>query len=127
MLQDLVELAVRRAQDRGRGWSFSDLKLSCRFAPVTRIESEGMAQGALLIARALAQLATMGLVDQETATMLAMRFAGELVDAKTVMERVKEKGAVELNVPGAQVTAEGGRPEGSGPGVGDATKEDAGA
>jgi hypothetical protein len=126
MLTDLLELCVRRGNERGRGKTYGDLKLGCRFAAVTRVESESMAQGALLISRALATMATMGIVDLETATTLAMKFCGELVDVRTVMDRVAKDGPVELVIPGAQLGSEGGRPEGSGPGVGGAVKEDSG-
>ncbi|MBC7262176.1 MAG: hypothetical protein H5T63_09190, partial [Chloroflexi bacterium] len=89
MLQDLLEVAVRRAQARGRGKPFADLKLSVKFADITKKDNQMLAQSAWLITQALDLMAKHGWVDRQTAIELAMKFAGEFVNVKEIMERVE--------------------------------------
>lgn len=94
MLKDLVTVALRRANARGRGRLHSDPKLTVKFPDITKRDNLQLAQSAALIARALESWARLGIVDRETALELATKFAGELVDVRTVLERVEREGAV---------------------------------
>lgn len=89
MLVDLLTVAVRRANARGRGKPHADLKLSVKFADITKRDNQMLAQSALQIVQALEIMAGHGWVDRETAIEMAFRFAGELVDVKTIVERMK--------------------------------------
>ena len=94
MLTELLTLAVRRANARGRGHPYQGLKLSCKFPDITKHDNVQMAQAARLITQALETMARCGWVDRETAIHMALRFAGELVDVKEVLERVDQQSAV---------------------------------
>ena len=102
MLVELLTLAVRRANARGRGRSYTDLKLACKFPDITKHDNVQMAQAALLITRALETMARCGWVDRETAITMALKFAGELVDVKQVLERVGKQGGPETRPPVSQ-------------------------
>jgi len=115
LLTDVITWAVRRANARGRGWPFADLKLTVKFPDITKKDNQEMAQSALLITRALDVMAKYGWIDKQTAVELCMRFAGELIDVKTVLERLKTEGPTP--VP-AEDAAERGRPVGSVTGTG---------
>lgn len=91
MIQDLLEVVVRRAQARGRGERTGDLKLSIKFADITKKDNQMLAQSALMITQALDVMAKHGWVDRQTAIELAMRFAGEFVNVREIMARVEER------------------------------------
>nr|MBC7245606.1 hypothetical protein [Chloroflexota bacterium] len=88
MLENLLEVAVRRAQARGRGRPLADLDLTVKFTDVTKRDNQMLAQSAWQIAQALDIMAQHGWVDRETAIEMAFRFAGELVDVKGILERI---------------------------------------
>ena len=95
MLQDLLETAIRRAQARGRGQPFAEPRLAVKFADITRKDNQMLAQSAWMITQALDLMARHGWIDRQTAIELAMKFAGEFVNVKEVMERVEgERGSV---------------------------------
>jgi hypothetical protein len=63
---------------------------------VTRDDNQDLAQSALLITRAMDTWAKFGWIDRETAIEMAMKFAGELIDLETVMERLDREGPAEV-------------------------------
>ncbi len=111
LLTDLVTVAVRRANAVGRGKSYGDLKLQVKFPDVTKSDNQAIAQSALLITRALDTMARYGWIDRESAITMALKFAGELIDVRTVLERIEKFGPVD--VPEA-VAGSGSRVAGSG-------------
>jgi hypothetical protein len=117
MLKMIVTLAVRRANARGRGWAFADLKLSCKLPDITKHDNLQLAQSANLIARALESYARLGIIDKDTALEMAMRFAGELIDVDAVKRRIAEFGVLEP-VAVAPVPGNVGRPTGPVTGAG---------
>jgi hypothetical protein len=109
MLKDLVSQAVRRANARGRGWPYADLRLVASYPDITKHDNLQLAQAAAQIARALESYAAMGLIDKRTALEMAMKFAGEIVDVEQVRRRIEEDGA--MPAPAGRMPA-GGRPAG---------------
>ncbi len=97
MLRSLLTLAVRRANARGRGLPYGDLKLTCKFPDITRQDNLELAQAASLIARALESYARLGIIDKDTALELAFKFAGEMVDVERIKKRVEEEGPLEMS------------------------------
>ena len=104
MLVDLVTMAIKRANARGRGPSTGlgqgqarrDLGLKAIFPDVTKQDNVEMAQAALLITRSLDTMAKYGWIDDESALTLALKFAGEMIDVSTVLERIQERGPAKL-------------------------------
>jgi hypothetical protein len=117
MLRSLVEVAVRRANARGRGWPYADLKLNVKFPDITKHDNQQLAQAASLIGRALESYARLGIIDKDTAIELALKFAGELVDVEGVKARLEAEGPLPPPAPGSG--APEGRPPGAATGVGD--------
>jgi len=91
LLRDLLSVAVERANARGRGRHLADLGLQVQFPDITKEDNVQLAQGALLISQALEVMARHGWIDAQSATQIALRFAGELVDAKEVLRKVKRE------------------------------------
>jgi hypothetical protein len=117
MLVQLITVAVRRANARGRGWPYADLKLVCKYPDITKHDNLQLAQAASQIARALESWARMGLIDKETALEFAMKFAGELVDVEQVKARIEKEGVMEPPIVASGWGA--GRPPGVQTGEGD--------
>ena len=115
ILVDLLRVAIRRANDRGRGKRRKDLRLGAIFPDITKADNKDMAQSGLLICRALDVMGKYGWIDDETAVTLALKFAGELVDVKTVLERLKKEGPSEVQEAWKGSGDSGGRSEGSVP------------
>jgi hypothetical protein len=92
MLKRLITVAIRRANARGRGRAYADLRLQCKFPDITKHDNLQLAQSASWIARALESYARLGIVDKTTAMEMALRFAGELVDVEAVKRRIAEEG-----------------------------------
>ena len=93
LLCDLLGVALRRAGARGRGRHWSDPQLSAKFPDVTKQDNLQLAQSAAWIVRALEGMARCGWMDRQTAVELAMRFAGEWVDVRQVLERLDQQAA----------------------------------
>ncbi len=96
MLVDMLTVAVKRANARGRGRRLSGLGLRAVFPDITKRDNEQMARSALLITRALDTMAQYGWIDRESAIGMALKFAGEFVDVGTVLERLKREGPAKL-------------------------------
>ena len=111
MLRDLLTVAIRRANARGRGWPFTDLKLVCKFPDITMKDNLQLAQASSLIGRALESWARLGIIDEGTALEMAMKFAGEMVDIEQVKARMKADGPMAPPAVGAGPGA--GRPAGA--------------
>jgi hypothetical protein len=104
LLSDLCSTVVRRANAVGRGRTYADLKLEVQFPDVTKSDNQALAQSAQWIAQALEGMARLGIVDRETAITMAMKFAGELIDVKTVMERLEKNGPIACPNTGGRPT-----------------------
>ena len=121
-LVDLLTTMVRRANAVGRGKRYGDLKLTTKFPDVTKADNQAMAQAALLITRAMDTWSKYGWIDRSTAIEMAMKFAGELIDVETVMDRLEREGPVDVPEWMKKPTSDagsGGRPVGSGPDSGE--------
>jgi hypothetical protein len=112
LLIDLLTKAIRRANARGRGNRYGDLKLSARFPDVTKRDNLQMAQAALLITRALDLMARWRWIDKETAVSLAMKFAGELVDVREILERLEDEGPAPVPTGAGDSEPGGVQPQG---------------
>jgi len=93
LLRDLLTVALRRAWARGRGRRTADPQLSVTFPDVTKHDNLKLAQSAAWIVQALEGMARCGWMDKQTAVELAMRFAGEWVDVRQVLERLEREAA----------------------------------
>lgn len=113
VLVDMVLVAIKRANDRGRGRRRNDPKLQAVFPDITTSDNKDMAQSGLLIARMLDTMGKYGWIDDETAVTMAMKFAGELVDVETVLERIKKQGPAEVQEGWKGGGDSGGRAVGS--------------
>jgi hypothetical protein len=120
-LVDLLTTVVRRANAAGRGKRYSDLKLVTKFPDVTKADNQAMAQAALQITRAMDTWSKYGWIDRDTAIELAMKFAGELIDVETVMDRLEREGPAK--VPEWMKRPAAGRPVGSSPATGERLPE----
>ncbi len=116
MLRSVVTLAIRRANARGRGWPYADLKLACKFPDITKHDNLQLAQSASLIGRALESYARLGIIDKGTAIEFAMKFAGEIVDIEGVKARLLRDGP--MASPLAPAPGNAGRPTGAATGSG---------
>jgi len=88
MLKDIVRVCVGRARAVGRGWGWSDLKLSAEVQDLTKDDNAKLATAAKTIVEALGLMKDKGWVDDETAMRIAYRFAGELLDVNELMDRM---------------------------------------
>jgi hypothetical protein len=122
LLTDLLTTVVRRANAVGRGKAYGDLQLTSKFPDVTKSDNQAMAQSALLICRALDTMSKYGWIDRESAITMALKFAGELIDVRTVMERLERDGPVEvpdwMKKPSSSSEQRAGRTVGLRPGSG---------
>jgi len=116
VLVDMVRVAIKRANDRGRGRRRAKgPKVQAIFPDITKSDNKDMAQSGLLIVRMLDTMGKYGWIDDETAVTLAMKFAGELVDVETVLERIKKEGPSEVQEGWKGGGTGGGRAVGSVP------------
>jgi len=115
LLVDMVGVAIRRANERGRGQRRRDLHLGAVFPDITKADNKDMAQSALLICRALDTMGKYGWIDDETAVTMALKFAGELIDVETVLDRLRDNGPAEVQEGWKGSGDAGGRSEGSVP------------
>ncbi|MFB0547222.1 MAG: hypothetical protein ACETWB_09950 [Anaerolineae bacterium] len=89
MLKDLVKAVYQRAVFLGKAKSYDDLGLSHAVTDLTTADNKKLADAAKTIVEALATMKENNWIDDETAISLALKFAGEIVDPKTILARIQ--------------------------------------
>ncbi len=88
MAKDIVRTAYERAASIGKVCPYNDLKLNHAVTDLTTKDNRELAQAAKDIVEALSTMKDKGWIDDQTAISLALKFAGEIVNPKEIMERI---------------------------------------
>ena len=89
-LKDLIASVHQRAVSLGKAKHYDDLQLSHKVTDLTTEDNAELAKAALTIVDALATMKQNGWIDDETAIALAFKFAGEIVDPKAIIQKIKQ-------------------------------------
>lgn len=90
MLKDLVEVVVARAVGMGKLDVRGDYDVEVQVTDLNEEDNLQLAQATRNISQALLMLYDRGLVDDETVVAMAMRFSGEVLDPRDILQRAKK-------------------------------------
>jgi len=93
MLKDLIHIVHNRAVSLGKARlpKDGDLQLKHIVTDLTTADNQKLADAAKTIVEALATMKHNNWIDDETAISLALKFAGEIIDPKLVIQRIEEQ------------------------------------